>query len=402
MRSPPTRVATPRSGAPLRCLMLALAFAPASAFATDDLQAQLTRADSAAVILGTATRFERSGRPDIAEALYQHLIQSFEGTAAADEARQRIVDVALDRVEGDGRVELQVFSTTFGLWLGIAVPAASGAESEEAYGAGLLVGGPAGFFFSRALLRSRAVSLGQARAISWGGVFGTWQGLGWGLVLDLDEEELVCNQFGCYSAESSENVWVSMVAGGLAGIATGAIIARNPVRSGVASGAQMGSTWGTVWSILASGVVGVDEGDNVLTTGLVAGGVGLFAGAALARGQGMSRSRVRLIDLGALAGLAAGLGVDLLVQPDEDAAAAGIPLAASILGAILAYNGTRDRDRVPEMDDFVPDGSLLSWQDGRLSVQAPLPMPTLVPALDPNGRDAWRPGLSLALLRARF
>jgi hypothetical protein len=54
------------------------------------------------------------------------------------------------------------------------------------------------------------------------------------------------------------------------------------------------------------------------------------------------------------------------------------------------------------MDDFVPDGSLLSWQDGRLSLQAPLPMPTLVPALDPNGRDAWRPGLSVALLRARF
>jgi hypothetical protein len=149
-------------------------------------------------------------------------------------------------------------------------------------------------------------------------------------------------------------------------------------------------------------VVGVDEGDNVLTTGLLSGGVGLFAGAALARSKGMSRSRVRLIDLGALAGLAAGFGVDLLVQPDEDAGVAGIPLAGSILGAILAYNGTRDRDRVPEMDDFVPDGSLLSWQDGRLSLQTPVPVPTLVPAFDVNGRDAWRPGLSVALLRARF
>jgi hypothetical protein len=392
---PPTR----RHGIGWAALLLVIV---AGASTPESTSAQLTRADSAAVILGTATRFEQSGRADVAQALYQHLIQSFGGTAAADEARQRIAEVALDRVEGDGRVELQVFSTTFGLWLGIAVPAAFGADSGEAFGAGLLVGGPAGFFFSRALLRSREVSLGQARAISWGGLFGTWQGLGWGLVLDLDGEELVCGQFGCFVEESSENVWASMVAGGIAGIATGAIIARNPVRSGVASGAQMGSTWGTVWSVLAAGVVGEDDGDDILTTGLVTGGVGLFAGAALARGQGMSRSRVRLIDLGALAGLAAGFGVDLLLQPDGDAAVAGIPLAGSILGAILAYNGTRDRDRMPDMDDFVPDGSLLSWQDGRLSLQAPLPMPTLVPALDPNGRDAWRPGLSVALLRARF
>ena len=68
-------------------------------------------------------------------------------------------------------MELQVFGTLYGSWLGIAVPAAFGAEGPEAYGAGLLIGGPGGLVGSRAMQRARPMSEGQARAISWGGIW---------------------------------------------------------------------------------------------------------------------------------------------------------------------------------------------------------------------------------------
>jgi hypothetical protein len=85
-----------------------------------------------------------------------------------------------------------VFATLYGLWLGVAVPTALGADDGEAYGAGLLVGGPLGLFSARAVTRSRSLTEGQVRAISWGGIWGTWQGFGVAEVLDIGED-VICD-----------------------------------------------------------------------------------------------------------------------------------------------------------------------------------------------------------------
>lgn len=377
--------------------------AVARAATPSTLAGQVAATDSADVLLDAATRFEQDGRWEIAEALYTHITEFYGGTPAGVVARGRLLAAPTDRLEQISRVELPVFGTLYGLWLGVAVPAAFGAEGPEAYGAGLLIGGPAGLFGSRAMVRARPMSEGQARAISWGGIWGTWQGGGWANLLDFGTDE-ICEPNFCYdTGDSSQEVFASMIVGGLAGIVTGSLIARNPVRSGVSSGAQGGSIWGTIYGALGAGLVNPDaDGDAVLAAALIVGNVGLFAGGALAGKYDMSRSRIRLINLGALVGGLGGVGLDLLFQPDSERIAIAIPLLTSLIGLGIAVNSTRGSVRGVERSEVDLGTALFDYRDGALRMNTPMPTPTLLPFADGSGRRRWRPGVSLELLRAKF
>ena len=141
---------------------------------TSSLTGQVTSpADSANILLDAAESFESDGRWDVAEALYRFIAEHFDTTPASFQARTRFL--ALNRVgaEGSGSVELRVWATTFGLWLGVAVPAWLGADQPEPYGAGLLLGGPAGYFGGKVLAESLDLTEGQARAVTLGGTWGT-------------------------------------------------------------------------------------------------------------------------------------------------------------------------------------------------------------------------------------
>jgi hypothetical protein len=172
------------------------------------------------------------------------ILDRFGGTPAADRARGMIGERTGARSTSGGRVELQVFSTLYGLWLGVAVPAAFGAEGSEAYGIGLLIGGPAGFLTGLGLARSRDLTSGQARAITYGGLWGTWQGFGWTEVLDLGEG-LTCDLDLCVNDGGPEERFAGMVLGGLAGIGLGVLLSGRPITDGVATSATLGSLWGT-------------------------------------------------------------------------------------------------------------------------------------------------------------
>lgn len=366
-------------------------------------EAQLTPADSAAVLLQAADAFAQEGRWEIAEAIYERITERFGGTPAAETARARLRASASDRPQRMSRVELQVFGATYGAWLGVAVPLALGSNEPEAYGAGLLVGAPLGILASRAYMNRHPVSEGQARAISWGGIWGTWQGFGWAEVLDIGEGQF-CDDFGCYDTDDNgEELVAAMVIGGLAGITTGGLLARNPIRSGVASGAQGGSTWGTIYGLMITGIVDEDVNDDgLLLATLLAGNGGLVAGAALAHSYDLSRGDIRMINLGALVGGLAGLGLDLLIQPDDTEVALGIPLVTSLVGLGIAASrtsgdGASEAGEVPDMDL-----ALLDYRDGTLTVNTPLPQPTLLPMERPNARTEWKPGLTVELFRARF
>jgi hypothetical protein len=371
-------------------------------FRTTPVDAQLSPSDSAAVLLRTAQEFEREGETEVAGALYTFILERFASTPAAEAARDWLLGGG-DRLDPVSRLELPVFGTLYGLWLGVAVPAAFGADDSEAYGAGLLIGGPLGLFSARAAQRSRQYSEGQARAISWGGVFGTWQGFGWAELVDLGASDECYDGF-CYESDADgEAILGAMVVGGLAGITTGALIARNPVRSGVSSAAQGGSIWGTLYGAAIAGMFDPDDGDAVLLSSLVGGNLGLVGGALAGRRYGLTRPRVRWINLGALVGALGGLGIDLLVQPDDEVVALGIPLATSIGGLVIAANATRDM--VPGLVDRGEpdmDGALLGYSSGRWHVAPPVPVPAMLPRDDANGRTEWRPGLTVELFRAKF
>ena len=376
--------------------------------------AQVTRADTAAVLLAAARDFQSGGRWQVAEALYQYVSERFSDTPAGAAALQALRAAPAGPTSQGSRVELQVWSTLYGLWLGVAVPGALGASGSEPYGLGLLLGGPGGFLAGRALANSRPLSEGQVRAITFGGTWGTWQGFGWARVLGIGEKEVCPDPSFCYVEDAgSRTVFSSLVVGGLAGIATGTVLSRKPISAGTATTVNFGALWGT-WFGVAGSVLADLEGDSFLATTLLGGNAGLVAAALLDPGWNLSRDRARLISIAGVIGGLAGGGLDLLIQPDNEKVAIGIPLATSIAGLAAGAVMTRD-DRAaagsPVAGRYAatrrgaasspPEGTFLHYTDGRLELGIPAPFPTLVPVDGPRG-SGWKPGLGMTLFRAAF
>jgi hypothetical protein len=107
-----------------------------------------------------------------------------------------------------------------------------------------------------------------------------------------------------------------------------------------------------------------------------------------------------MVSIGGVVGAVGGLGLDLIIQPDDEKAAIAIPLAGSIVGLAIAMGTTRDRPVVPGAGEDL-GSALFNLNDGELSLGMPLPTPTLVP-WEGRGRPEWRPAASLELFRASF
>ena len=117
-------------------LAISALFFSVTTLAPGGIEAQVTAADSAAVLLQAATAFEQDGQWEVAEALLIHITERYGGTPAALTARSRLAAAPADRVGRVSGMVLPVFGTLYGLWLGVAVPAVLGTDSEEALGAG--------------------------------------------------------------------------------------------------------------------------------------------------------------------------------------------------------------------------------------------------------------------------
>lgn len=401
----------------LLTVLLAILVLLAAAARPQEASAQLTPADSAEVLLDAASRFAAEGRQDIAQALYRHIVQRFPSTPAARAAQLRLGAARVEGSGGSGSVELQVWSTLYGLWLGVAVPGAFGADSSEPYGLGLLLGGPAGFLAGKALAKSRPdLTVGQARAITLGGSWGTWQGWGWAEVFDLGKRQLCVNEpWGDYCYEegnSSEEKFAAMILGGAAGIATGAVLARRPITPGVATSANFGSLWGS-WLGFGAGYLADWEDDTLLAATLLGGNAGLAVGALKAHQWRMSRNRSRIVSIYGVIGGLAGAGIDLLARPDDEKVAMAIPLAGSVLGLGLGVANTRDYDALEAggggaglgggqgAEARNPAPALLNFSQGSWSVDAPMLVPRVVEMDGPRG-TVRRPALGVNLLSARF
>ena len=372
-------------------------------------RAQVTRADSAAVLLSAGQTFQDEGRWEVAEAIYFYILERYGDTPSYEVARLALEESPVEGSARSANVELMVWATTFGAWVGAAIPASFGANDPEAYGAAILVGGPAGFFGARAYSRSRPLSAGQVRAITWGSLWGTWQGIGLMEILDIGQEEY-CDGDYCYEdGPDEEAVFLSLLVGGLAGTLGGAILARKPISRGVATTASLGSLWGT-WFGVAGGVVAGLEDDGLLASTVIVGDVGLLVTGLLAPGWDFSRSRARLISIGGVLGGLVGLGVDLLAQPDDDKVLMAIPLAGSILGLGVTANMTKGMDRPRGLSSPNPDdgmagmeggSSLLNFRGRDFSFGVPTPYPTLVPVETSTG-FSYKPALGFTLLSSRF
>ena len=360
-------------------------------------------ADSANVLLGAAESFESDGRLDVAQALYRFIAEHFDTTPGAILARTRFA--ALDRLgtERSGSVELRIWASTYGAWLGVAVPGWFGADGPEPYGAGLLVGGPAGYFGGKALAEALNLTEGQARAVTIGGTWGTWQGFGWAEVLELGGQGSCLGCFG--GGPSDEARFGAMVIGGLTGIAAGALLSRRTISPGVASTANYGALWGTWFGVATSILMGFDEDDQPLTGALIGGNAGLLTTALLAPGWNISRNRSRLVSIAGVIGGLGGLGLDLLLEPDDDKTLVAIPFGASLLGLAIGVVTTRGSDTDPGPADNTLSslsGALFKLDEGRFGLGFPTPMPNLVRIDLPGGGTALEPAASFTLFAARF
>ena len=284
-----------------------------------------------------------------------------------------------------GRVQLFVCETLHGLWLGVAVPAMFGADSPAPYGLGLLLGAPAGILFAKTLSDARPISSGQARAILWGGEWGWWQAVGWASALSNDL--------------SGRAFFGSTVAGLVGGTAIGLAISAHPVSAGDASLVTHSATWGT-WISVASGALADLDGDTELELALIGGDAAMLAAAAATKHVEMSSGRVWLVTASGIAGVFAGFGIDLLIQP-EGRGWLAVPLATSIAGLAAGLVATRHFDEGRLADaGAMPGGALVSVRDGRLSFDLPTPQPALVPR-DERGVRRWAPGVRVTIFQMR-
>ncbi len=362
-------------------------------------------ADSANVLLEAAESFESSGDWDVAEALYRFIAEHFDATPAATQARSQFDALTRFGVGGSGSVQLRVWAATYGLWLGVAVPTWFGADGPEPYGVGLLVGGPAGYFGGKALAEAFNVTEGQARAITLGGTWGTWQGFGWAEVLELGGQEY-CFNGRCYKGEASMQArFGAMVVGGLTGIAAGALLSRKEISRGVASTVNYGALWGTWFGFATSILLDFDDDNQSLTGALIGGNAGLLTTALLAPGWNISRNRARLVSIAGVIGGLGGLGLDLLLQPTDDKALVGIPLATSLIGLGIGIVTTRGADVELARADYSESsvsGALFKLDEGRFGVGFPTPTPTFIRVDRPSGCTVLKPAASFTLFSARF
>jgi hypothetical protein len=382
---------------PVFCVLVV---AVSTLFASARLEAQ-TRADSAAILLHTAEQLRLRGEAGAARVLLDHIERQYAGTAAA--AGTERIRVAMRRMpdsEGPGRTELILWGTGYGAWLGIAVPLMLDADSPEAYGVGFLAGAPLGFLAARALAVRHQPTIGQTRAITFGGSWGTYQGFGWAEALDIGDRRV--NDFcppefqeGCYYEETDTPTRVAIgVLGGLAGIGTGVLLSRKPITGGTAAAVGSGALWGT-WFGFALSMIADLEDDALLSSTLLAGNAALLGTALAAPRWGVTEGRVRLVNVGGLIGGLAGVGVLLIAQPDDDKVAISIPMIGSAAG--LAVGIATTRDRVTDSPRDGGQGALLNVDRGRWALDLPDAAVTMA-----RTDAGLRPAAYVPLLRARF
>ncbi len=344
-------------------LLLILAAAPAGAQepAPDSSQAQ--------ELYQSALLLEAEGEHELADALFDYILRRYPESAVAARIRAARAMPGARRDDGDGRTELVVWSTLYGLWLGVAVPAMFSADGTEPYGLGLLAGGPAGFVVGRSATRNGSITEGEAGAITWGGGWGTWQGFGWAQVFDLgsgceDPGDIYCDP----DEPSSEAMFGSMVAGGLLGTGAGILATRRyDISAGDATLLNLGSVWGTWYGFAAAVLASTEEDDSMLAATLMGGNLGAAAGALLGARVPVTRSQARTASIIGVVGGLAGAGIDLLVQPESEKVAIAIPavmsalalaLGASYVGLGSGSDGEREAAAQSRFD-WTPGGPVL-------------------------------------------
>jgi len=272
----------------------------------------------------------------------------------------------------EGRGQLVLWSTAYGVWLGAATDLLFGIDGDRAVVLAPLAGLGIGLGLSLKLTSGVSISRGQAWTIMTGFDYGSINGALWAASFDSS-----------YAATAGISV-ASSIAAATAGIAIAD--AKRP-RAGTIELVRSSLLWGTLGGLLGLTALAADSDvseEGAYRTAALTMDLSFLLGLALAHNVTISRNRVLIIDAGAIGGGLTGLGLAWLAAstPGRDArfiAAGG--LIGMLAGIGIAAYSTRDLD---DEDDAragtaaaVPPGVLALHPDGRWRLGAPGPMPVL-------------------------
>jgi hypothetical protein len=231
----------------------------------------------------------------------------------------------------EGRGRLVLWSSLYGIWLGIATDVLFDIDGDRAIILPPLLGMAAGLGLSLAATRHVRLSVGEAWTIITGMDYGTINGALWAGGFDLD----------------SEGVVGTAVATGIAASSIGLLVANKySPSSGDIELVRSSLLWGTLSGFLATAVISPDaSSQGAFTAAGLSMNLSLLAGIGLANYFDLSRNRVLIIDAGALAGGLTGLGIAWLSSGgDSPRALAGASLGGILAGIAVAAITTRDLD----------------------------------------------------------
>jgi hypothetical protein len=298
--------------------------------------------------------------------------------AAASEAltaELAAASVAASRREAssqEGRGRLVLWSSLYGIWLGIATDVLFGIDSERAIILPPLLGMGAGLSLSLALTSGVPISTGQAWTIITGLDYGSFNGALWAGSFDLDSKGAVGTAVASSVAATS--------------IAIAVADAKNP-SAGSIEVVRSSLLWGTVAGSLGLATftprdTNISQ-EGALRTIAITMDASFLVGLALARNLNLSRNRVLIIDAGAIGGAMTGLGLAWLASSDPDSDArvitggglVGLLAGIGIAAYFTAGMDDRDDDDKRQAKALVPPGLFALDAGGRWHVGTPGPMP---------------------------
>lgn len=286
-----------------------------------------------------------------------------------------------------GRFPFVFTSTVGGIVVGIEADLLVQVKSVAA--AVTLVLATTGAAFVASLLGTRHsdITEGEAVLYSDGMIVGTYDGA---LIASLASTNTTPNE-----TTISLIALLGTVAGSALGYFGGRALHISP---GAASLAGSGALWGTATGGLLLLAANPQSTQGVLGTLLLATNLGAGIGLGVGAATHISRSRVLLMDLGALLGGLALGGIGLIIETSKTPNSstgkltAGMALLGIYAGGALSLYLTRNLDRGSSGGGDGIGGSLISYRHGHLGVGLPLPEAMPVPG-EPGHLAA---GLSLA------
>lgn len=254
----------------------------------------------------------------------------------AEDRRHRLEQLNLPsirrrKIDQSGRIGTVVFSTLYSTWLGIGTARlADETDNAKSVATGMMIGAPAGLLTSLVATRNAKLTRGQSALINFSGAWGTWQGLGWAILIDEDDGE--------------KPLISSAMIGGLSGILATSILTRKIDPSlGDMAIINYGALWGTWFSLCAGQVAGVEGGDELLAWTLIGGNIGTIAVASLSSEIDITPARAHWINLGGIIGTTVASGVVMIMAESDisENAAFATLMVGGIAGLIVGVSSTR-------------------------------------------------------------